>query len=176
MSRSARPLLAIAALLTVLSTSMLAACGSDSGQTEGSIEVTDAVVPFPPNPRQAAVYFTIENGSGTDDALVEASSTVAGTAVIHRSMTEGGMASMDEQATVDVPAGETVTFEPGGLHVMLTELEGPLDVGDTFDVQLTFAEAGQQTVPVEVVAGIDAADDMGDMDHQTSAEDPSHGS
>ena len=167
MSRSARPLLAIAALLCLLGASALTSCGSDSDRADGSIEVTDAVVSVPPNPSQAAIYFTIENSSDTDDALLKAASPAAGKAELHHSMTEGGMASMDEQAKVDLPAGETVTFEAGGLHVMLTDLEEPLEVGGTLDLTLSFAQAGDHTISVKVVDGVAAASEgMEDMDYE----------
>lgn len=68
----------------------------------------------------------------------------------------GDLASMAEGMTmqpvsaIDVPAGETVVLEPGGYHVMLLELVEPLEEGQTFDLTLTFEQAGEITVPVEV--------------------------
>jgi copper(I)-binding protein len=51
---------------------------------------------------------------------------------------------------LELPAGETVALEPGGYHIMLLELAEPLVAGDTFELTLTFREAGEQTVTVEV--------------------------
>ncbi len=47
-------------------------------------------------------------------------------------------------------AGETVTFEPGGYHVMLLDLVEPLEVGDEIELTLQFAEAGDTTLNVDV--------------------------
>ncbi len=47
--------------------------------------------------------------------------------------------------------GETVTFEPGGYHVMLLDIAAPLESGDEIDLTLEFAEAGSQSVTVEVM-------------------------
>ena len=52
----------------------------------------------------------------------------------------GGM-TMREVARIPLPAGEAVTLEPGGYHVMLLELAAPLTAGQTFPVTLTFEEA-----------------------------------
>lgn len=61
-----------------------------------------------------------------------------------------GTMSMQPVDGIEVPAGEEVVLEPGGYHVMLLELAEPLEEGETFDLTLTFAEAGEQTVTVEV--------------------------
>jgi copper(I)-binding protein len=62
----------------------------------------------------------------------------------------GGTMTMQEVARVEVPAGETVAFEPGGYHVMLFDLAEPLVAGETFEMELTFENAGTVTVEVEV--------------------------
>lgn len=61
----------------------------------------------------------------------------------------GGM-TMQEVDQVELPAGEAVTFEPGGYHVMLFGLDHQLVAGDTFEVTLQFEVAGEQTVTAEV--------------------------
>lgn len=61
-----------------------------------------------------------------------------------------GTMSMQPVDGIEVPAGEEVVLEPGGFHIMLLELAEPLAEGEAFDLTLTFAEAGEQTVTVEV--------------------------
>ena len=58
--------------------------------------------------------------------------------------------TMREVASIDVPAGGSVSLAPGGLHVMLLDLPDPLELGETFDLVLTTAEGDEITVPVEV--------------------------
>ncbi|MCP3910723.1 MAG: copper chaperone PCu(A)C [Actinomycetia bacterium] len=65
-------------------------------------------------------------------------------------MDMGGAMTMQEVASIPVAAGETVAFQPGGLHVMMLGLVEPLEVGDEFDITLTFANAGDVVVTVEV--------------------------
>lgn len=64
-------------------------------------------------------------------------------------MTSGEMV-MREVDGVDVVAGEMLVLKPGGYHVMIIDLVAPLEIGQTFDVTLTFDKAGDVVVPVEV--------------------------
>jgi copper(I)-binding protein len=41
-------------------------------------------------------------------------------------------------------------LKPGGFHIMLIGLTNELKSGDTFDITLTFANAGEITVTVPV--------------------------
>lgn len=148
----------------------LAACSSDGGSSgaasgNGKLEVHDATVAVPPNPSQAAVRFVVDNGTDTDDELIAVSSTAAERAEVHRSEVDAeGRSTMEPVPRLDIPAGSSVTFEAGGLHVMLTDLTEELTEGDTVPLALTFEEAGAVAVTVDVVApGHDA--DMEDNDH-----------
>ncbi len=62
----------------------------------------------------------------------------------------GGVMQMREVDSIVIPAGETVSLEPGGLHIMLLDLQTELEPGDTIEVTLVFAEAGEMTVTAEV--------------------------
>lgn len=120
-----------------------------------------------------ACYVRIENGSGEADALVAASvpSSVAARAELHETamgdgsdttmgmgMGEGsgttmggtGMMTMTPVDRIELPAGETVSLEPGGHHVMLLELAAPLETGSTVTLTLSFERAPGQTVDAEV--------------------------
>lgn len=61
----------------------------------------------------------------------------------------GGMMGMREISSLTLPAGEEVTLEPGGYHIMLMDLAGPISEGDTVPVTLTFEKAGEITVEAE---------------------------
>jgi copper(I)-binding protein len=140
------------------------------------VEVTDAWARTSPAVATAgAVYMTITNTGELADVLVGAAvaPSVARTVELHETvegqgddsmstttamggdMTTttgmgGGMMTMQPVDEIPVPAGETVTLEPGGYHVMLLELAEPLEVGTTITVTLTFEQSG----PVEVTADV----------------------
>jgi copper(I)-binding protein len=97
-----------------------------------------------------AVYFTIKNNSKESDQLVSAASDVAASTEMHQSTLVNGISSMKPVSEVDVPAGGSVSFDPGNYHVMLVGLHRDLNVGDHFDLTLTFKQAGDVNVSVEV--------------------------
>ncbi len=97
-----------------------------------------------------AVFLTITNAWPEDDALLSASSSVAAAVEIHRSTMQDGVMSMTPQERVDLPSGQEVVFEPGGLHIMLINLQQDLDPGDTFEITLHFENLPAQTVTVTV--------------------------
>jgi copper(I)-binding protein len=66
-------------------------------------------------------------------------------------MAEGNMAmQMVKQDNIPVAAGETITFKPGSLHVMLIGLNKDLKEGDTITLTLMFEQAGEITLEVPV--------------------------
>ena len=97
------------------------------------------------------MYFVIQNDTASEDALINASTDIGSTTETHMSMVnDQGVASMQMQEAVMVPAGESVTFKPGGLHIMLVDLKQDLKAGDTFTLTLQFEKAGEISVQVEV--------------------------
>lgn len=62
----------------------------------------------------------------------------------------GAMVMQELTDGLDLKAGETVAFEPGGYHVMLLDIVEPFEVGDEIDVTLEFAKADSVTITVEV--------------------------
>lgn len=68
------------------------------------------------------------------------------------SMDMGAMTMQELTSGLPLTAGETVAFEPGSYHVMLLGLVEPLEVGDTIELTLDFAEADEVIVTVTVAA------------------------
>ncbi len=64
-------------------------------------------------------------------------------------MPEAMMGMRQLEDGLELPAGEEVSLEPGGYHVMLLELEQPIAEGDTIEVTLTFENAGEVKVEAE---------------------------
>jgi hypothetical protein len=135
---------ALAILLWAL---MLASCS----QPSKSLSVTD-VWARPGNAGgTGAVYFTLVNNTDQEDALLSVHSPAAKAVEVHSSMMdENGNMTMLQQDSVPVPAGGKVEFKPGGLHVMLIDLENDLKVNDSFSITLTFERTGEVEVNVIV--------------------------
>lgn len=122
----------------------------------GGIQVSDArmfLAPVPGNP--AAVYFTMTNGGNDDQTVVKAVVEGARTASLHHTMTSGEMSQMHELPGLAVPAGETVTLSPGGMHVMAEGLEPALAPGGTAQVTLAFSDNQTVSFPADIRAAGD---------------------
>ncbi len=81
---------------------------------------------------------TLENTSKENRALVAAESTAAGVVELHTHVNEDGVMKMRKIDKIDIPAGETVTLKPGGLHVMLIGLKENLAPGQEVHMNLIF--------------------------------------
>jgi copper(I)-binding protein len=129
----------------------------------GGIGVEDAWARSPMQDVGAA-YFTVTNDGDAEDRLIGATAEIADRTEIHETVMEDGQAQMLPIEAVVIPAGESMSFEPGGYHVMLFDLAEPLTVGETISLVLTFEEAGEIEVEAEirelVEGGMDG--DMGD--------------
>jgi copper(I)-binding protein len=102
----------------------------------------------------SAAYLTITGASGQADALLSASSPAADTVQLHEVSTDtSGMTGMHPIARLDIPAGGTVTLEPGGYHLMIMGLKSELAVGGTIEVDLVFEHAGKVAVQAEIRQG-----------------------
>jgi hypothetical protein len=62
-----------------------------------------------------------------------------------------GMGVMAPLPALVVPAHSSVTFAPGGDHLMLEGLTQRLTIGQTVVIDLHFARAGLLPVPISVV-------------------------
>lgn len=100
----------------------------------------------------SAAYLTLRNAGAETERLLQASSPAADRVSLHVSLMEGGTMRMRPVDRLDIPAGETVTMEPGsGLHLMLEGLHEPLRDGASVPMTLTFERAGAVQVAAEVV-------------------------
>ena len=121
--------------------------------------------PTPPvQPINSAVYLTVYNRRDTDIHLIGASTSISEHVSLHRSQTENGMMTMRPLPDgLVVEAGKTAVFEPGGLHIMLKDLDQPLQEGDRFPLALSFENG--EVVELEVYIERGAAEKLEGHDH-----------
>ena len=100
--------------------------------------MSDAWIRALPGKLPAGGYFTLHNGTPKAVTLDGAASPACGSLMLHKSDTMGGMASMSDVATIDVPAGGSLRFSPGGLHLMCMEPGPQLRRGAEVMVTLHF--------------------------------------
>jgi periplasmic copper chaperone A len=104
----------------------------------------------PPGIPVGVVYLTITNDTGKSDRLLKLKTAAASSVEVHRTETIEGVARMREVSVLHIAPGETVKFEPGGMHLMLMGLKGPLVEGKTFELELLFEVAGPRKIKVAV--------------------------
>jgi len=143
----------LASLLALALVAVAAACSPGGADDTGDgLTVTGAWArPSMGMGRAGAVYLEITGAPNEADALIRAASPAAETVEIHEtSMGADGSMGMRPVGRIEIPAGGTVTLEPGGLHIMLIDLTGELTAGSTIDLTLTFENAGEIAVTAEV--------------------------
>jgi len=98
----------------------------------------------------AAVYMNIDSNKDADK-LIGVEVAVADKAEVHDEMNQNGVMKMNAVPSVDIPAGSSVHLAPGGRHIMLTGLKGPLKEGDSFLITLKFDKAGTENTVVKIL-------------------------
>lgn len=105
-------------------------------------------------PKGAAVgggYMTITNTGTAPDRLIGGAADIAGRFEIHEmSMDNGVMKMRMLPKGLEIKPGETVTFKPGGYHVMFMGLKHQLMQGEHFKATLEFEKAGKVNVDFNV--------------------------
>ena len=92
-------------------------------------------------------YLTITNTGTTPDRLIGGSTDIAKTFEVHEmSMDNGVMKMRMLPKGLEIKPGETVTFKPGGYHLMFMGLKHQLMQGQHFKATLEFEKAGKVDV------------------------------
>ncbi len=105
-----------------------------------------------------AGYMTVTNNGDTADRIIRAEADFP-RVMLHETTITDGVATMTHLEGVEIPAGATITFEPGGKHVMFMGLNGdPFEVGEEINVKLVFENAGE----IDVLFEVEARDQTGD--------------
>ncbi len=98
----------------------------------------------------SAAYFAVKNNQIQGDTLVSVACDAAEVSEVHTTIIdETGKAAMRQQGLLVIPPNQTVTFTPGGLHVMMTQLKQDLKPGEAVDLKLNFQNAG--TIEVKAI-------------------------
>lgn len=112
-------------------------------------ELTDVSVD-PSIAASAEIHEMVMAEMSSDTTMSMSSDTTVSMSSDTTVMSGSGEMVMQEVDSIAIPAGETVELKPGGYHIMLIDLAAPLEIGQEFDIVLTFANAGDVTVTVVV--------------------------
>jgi copper(I)-binding protein len=137
--------------VNLLAISAVLALGACSGSEKkaatdaASLAVSDAWIRLSPVPNSpSAAYFTLHGGPAAEQ-LTGVTSPQVQRSEMHETMVgDHAMSSMAPVTRVAVPAGGTLSFAPGGRHVMLFGLDPAATAGR--EVRLDFAFASGKTL------------------------------
>lgn len=169
------------ALLTALALP-LTACGDDgsaatSSSTAGATSTSSTASPDAAltledgwvkaaDEGMTAAFGTLRNDTGSDIVITGGTSPVAGAAETHIMETgdDGVMVMAEAPDGLTVPAGGTLSLDPGGAHLMLMDLAEEVRAGD--DVEIVVSTRDEQevtlTVPAREFEGAQESYDSGD--------------
>ena len=102
--------------------------------------------------RPGVAYMTLRN-TGAEPVVVTGLRTdLAMMPMIHATSTDAqGVTRMSHMEEVDIAEGETVALAPGGLHVMLMDLQRPMVEGESYTLSVIFADGTEATVEVPIL-------------------------
>lgn len=94
----------------------------------------------PPGAASLAGYLVLRNPCAAPVEVADVESKDFGMPMIHRTAVEDGVSRMRPAGKLVVAPGESLRFEPGGLHLMLMRPLRPLAEGDVAGVRLVLAD------------------------------------
>ena len=130
--------------------------------TAPTVTVEDPWVRSNPNGMGAA-YMVLTMPEADELVAASVDPSIAGNVEVHAVVMQDGMMRMQEVAGIPLPAGEPVTLEPGGYHIMLTDMPTMLEPGAEVELVLTFASGTE--IPVTATVRASTMDDGMKMDH-----------
>lgn len=116
-----------------------------------------------PGQKVAGVYFDIE--SKRNAKLVGVQTSLTDNAEVHQMSMDGDVMRMRPVDSVELPAGETVKFKPGGYHVMLFDLQRPLEPGGQIALALLVEDENEEVTRLLVTVEVRNLDGS-KVDHQ----------
>ncbi|PMH43129.1 hypothetical protein BCU68_03835 [Vibrio sp. 10N.286.49.B3] len=121
-------------------------CQASSNITIGSPYIRAT----PPTAINSAIFAKLSNSSNVERRLIGAKTPIAGTVELHDVIHDGDIMKMRQIEDMLIPANSTLHLQPGGLHIMLFDLQAPLTEGSTTQLTLLFANGETQTLEVPV--------------------------
>lgn len=115
------------------------------------VTVTDPYVrAIPPVVKTTAAFMQLRSSDAVERFVVDASSPAASAVELHMHTMDDGVMRMRRIVHIHLPPDQTVSLEPGGLHIMLFDLTAPIAPGDRIPITLTFDDGSAREISAEV--------------------------
>lgn len=159
--------------LLVAAALALTGCASTTSTAEpatsaaDTVTVTDVWVKSAESGMSAA-FGELTNDGEADVTVVSAETGASAMVQLHETVTDdaGEMVMREIDGGFVIPAGGSLTLEPGASHIMLMDLTSPLVAGDEVTFTLTFSDDStvEFTAPVKDYSGANENYEGDDMD------------
>jgi len=144
--------------LKALLLSVALASFSPLATADAGVVVHGAWIPeAPPVAQVMAAYMVVQNTSSKSITITGVSCDAFGMVMMHRTVTENGVSRMIHEDRLTVAPGSTLSFQRGGLHVMLMQPRHGFKLGDK--VPMTLELADQRKIPFTAIVKPATLDD-----------------
>ncbi|MBK8232128.1 MAG: copper chaperone PCu(A)C [Candidatus Eisenbacteria bacterium] len=131
---------------------LAALTAADSTQPPNRIQLESPWVRLlPPSSEVTAAFVTLRNDTDQPDTLLSASSDAAETTELHVMAEADGQMTMRKVDFLVVPPRGVLELVPGGTHIMLIGLTGPLSTETPVRIDLRFSREGLVPLVAPVV-------------------------
>lgn len=118
---------------------------------QAEVVITDPYArAVPPGQLNSAAFMTVRNTGSDNLAITSAQSNASNVVELHTHSNDNGVMRMRQIEKIDLPAGKTISLQPGGLHVMLIDLKQDLVAGSQVNLTLNFSDGSSQDLSVPV--------------------------
>lgn len=159
----------------------LTACGSDDASSDdsvaeapaeaGEVTIADAWSREPADGQStSAVYGVVTNGTGETITAIAATTDVSESVELHEVIMndDDTMTMQEKEGGYEIAAGASLTFEPGGAHIMVLDID-PATYPENVEVELEF-DNGEKLAFTAEVRSLDMDMDMTDDDDMDEME------
>jgi len=118
--------------------------------TASNVSVENCWVRLLPAPTPSGGYFVVKNEGDEAIVLLAAATKAFDEVMLHQTTHSDGMSRMAMVDAIEIPAGETLEFAPGGYHAMFEQALEDIQVGDSIVMHFKFANNQKATAQCEI--------------------------
>lgn len=121
-----------------------------SVKSSSQIQIEQCWIRLLPAHLPSAGYFALQNNGEKVIELKAATTPSYQQVMLHQTNEVDGMTKMQMAKKIEIPAKGTLTFEPGGFHIMFEKPTSTLKVGETMQLKLLFSDGQTVTTNCKV--------------------------
>lgn len=139
------------ALLLIASLIPLLSFPAAADNIADAVTVNDPYIrAVPPVVKTSAAFMELRYSGPDQEFLVAAETPAAASVELHMHEHDNGVMRMRRIPHIHLPPNEPVSLAPGGLHIMLFDLQGPLEVDGQVPITLIFADDSRKEISATV--------------------------